>query len=109
MIVLDEADRMLDDKFAPLVTEILQATNREIQIVLVSATMTEHTLSLSKHFMRDPACILVKADELSLEGIRQFFVDCEDEMDKLHILDELYRHMNIQGTIIFCNTKRRVA
>jgi len=70
--------------------------------------MPSEVLEVSKCFMRDPIKILVKNEELTLEGIKQFFVsiDCEDW--KLDTLVDLYDTLSITQAVIFCNTRRKV-
>ena len=58
--------------------------------------------------MRNPATILVKRDELTLEGIRQFYVDVEKEDWKFETLVELYESLTIVQAVIFTNTRRKV-
>jgi len=58
--------------------------------------------------MRNPAIILVKNEELTLEGIRQFYISIEKDEWKLHTLLELYRNMEINQCIIYVNTKKKV-
>ena len=70
--------------------------------------MPQDVLDLSKKFMRDPVKILVKADELTLEGIKQFYVALGDDRDKLAVLLDLYREISTSQTIIFANTRRKV-
>ena len=69
MIVLDEADEMLSRGFKDQIYEIFQKLNTSIQVVLLSATMPADVLEVTKKFMRDPIPILVKKEELTLEGI----------------------------------------
>ena len=68
MIVLDEADEMLSRGFKDQIYEIFQKLNTSIQVVLLSATMPADVLEVTKKFMRDPIPILVKKEELTLEG-----------------------------------------
>ncbi|CAD6574094.1 MAG: translation initiation factor eIF4A [Tremellales sp. Tagirdzhanova-0007] len=72
MFCLDEADEMLSTGFKDSIYEIFQLLPAETQVVLLSATMPPDVLEVTKKFMRDPIRILVKRDELTLEGIRQF-------------------------------------
>lgn len=58
--------------------------------------------------MRDPIRILVKRDELTLEGIKQFFIAIEREEWKLDTLCDLYATLTITQAIIYCNTRRKV-
>jgi len=59
-------------------------------------------------FMRDPVRILVKKEELTLEGIRQFYIQIEREEWKLDTLCDLYETLTITQAVIFCNTRRKV-
>jgi len=72
MFCLDEADEMLSTGFKDSIYDIFQLLPADTQVVLLSATMPSEVLEVTKKFMRDPIRILVKRDELTLEGIRQF-------------------------------------
>ena len=108
MFVLDEADEMLNRGFKDQIYEIFRNLSPECQAVLLSATMPTEVLEVTKKFMRNPVEILVKRDELTLEGIRQFFVNVEREAWKYETLCDLYEAISITQAVIFCNTRRRV-
>lgn len=74
---LDEADEMLSRGFKDQIYEVFQFLPQDTQVVLLSATMPSDVLEVSKKFMRDPIRILVKRDELTLEGIKQFYIGKE--------------------------------
>lgn len=78
------------------------------QVVLVSATLPHEVLEMTHKFMTDPVRVLVKRDELTLEGIKQFFVAVEREEWKFDTLCDLYDTLTITQAVIFCNTKRKV-
>ena len=63
---------------------------------------------MTTKFMNDPVRILVKRDELTLEGIKQFFVAVEKEEWKFDTLCDLYDILTITQAVIFCNTKLKV-
>jgi len=84
------------------------STCRHVQVALFSATMAPDILDLTSKFMRDPVRILVKKDELTLEGIRQFYIAIEKEDWKLDTLCDLYETLTITQAIIYCNTRRKV-
>ena len=78
------------------------------QVILLSATMPQEVLEVTTRFMRDPVRILVKKEELTLEGIRQFYISVEREEWKLDTLCDLYETLTITQAVIFCNTRRKV-
>ncbi|KAI8909628.1 ATP-dependent RNA helicase eIF4A [Gorgonomyces haynaldii] len=108
MFVLDEADEMLSRGFKEQIYEVFQLLPPQVQVVLLSATMPADVLDVTKNFMNNPMRILVKRDELTLEGIKQFFVAVEKEDWKLDTLCDLYETVNVTQAVIFCNTKRKV-
>ncbi|GAM21646.1 hypothetical protein SAMD00019534_048210 [Acytostelium subglobosum LB1] len=109
MFVLDEADEMLSRGFKDQIYEIFRLLPPSIQVGLFSATMTEETLQITTKFMKDPVKILVKKDELTLEGIRQFYVNVGgQEKGKYDVLTDLYESLSITQAVIFCNTRRKV-
>lgn len=108
LIILDEADEMLSRGFKEQIYECFQYTPNDIQIALFSATMPLEVLYLTKKFMRDPVQILVKDKELTLDGIKQFYVYIEKEEHKLQTLFHLYESLTISQAIIFVNTRRKV-
>merc|ERR1711963_882258 len=81
--VLDEADEMLSRGFKDQIYDAFRHLNQEIQVILLSATMPQEVLEVTTRFMRDPVRILVKKEELTLEGIRQFYISVEREEWKL--------------------------
>jgi len=108
MFVLDEADEMLSRGFKDQIYDVFRFMPPEIQVVLLSATMPTDVLEVTQRFMRDPIRILVKKEELTLEGIRQFYIQVEREEWKLDTLCDLYETLTITQAVIFCNTRRKV-
>ena len=107
-LVLDEADEMLGKGFREQIYDVYRYLPPETQVVLVSATLPHDVLEMTHKFMTDPVRILVRRDELTLEGIRQFFVAVEKEEWKFDTLCDLYDTLTITQAVIFCNTKRKV-
>eukprot|EP00744_Colponema_vietnamica_P012667 GILI01017770.1.p2 GENE.GILI01017770.1~~GILI01017770.1.p2 ORF type:complete len:218 (-),score=51.68 GILI01017770.1:89-664(-) len=70
--------------------------------------MPAEIFAIPQRFMRNPIRILVKRDELTLDGIRQFFISVEKEDWKLDTLCDLYETLTITQAIIYCNTRRKV-
>uniref|UniRef100_A0A8C1TK18 RNA helicase n=1 Tax=Cyprinus carpio TaxID=7962 RepID=A0A8C1TK18_CYPCA len=108
MFVLDEADEMLSRGFKDQIYEIFQKLSTNIQVVLLSATMPADVLEVTTKFMREPVRILVKKEELTLEGIKQFYINVEREEWKLDTLCDLYETLTITQAVIFLNTRRKV-
>mmetsp|Transcript_72987 Transcript_72987/g.133509 ORF Transcript_72987/g.133509 Transcript_72987/m.133509 type:complete len:394 (-) Transcript_72987:204-1385(-) len=106
--VLDEADEMLSLGFKDQIYDIFQTLPSDVQVCLFSATMPPDILDMTTKFMRDTVQILVKKDELTLEGIKQFYVGIEKEEWKLETLCDLYETFTITQAIIYCNKRRKV-
>lgn len=108
LFVLDEADEMLSRGFKQQIQDIFKFLPGDIQISLFSATLPNEILQMTKHFMREPAKILVKNQELTLEGIRQYYIAVEKDEWKMEVLLNLYANLDINQALIYCNTKKRV-
>jgi len=108
MMVMDEADDMLREGFKEKMFDIYRYLPPRTQVVLCSATLTPQVLELTEKFMTDPVRILVKRDELTLEGIKQYFVAVEKEGYKFDTLTDLYDTLTITQAVVFCNTRAKV-
>jgi ATP-dependent RNA helicase len=108
MLVIDEADEMLNKGFKEQIYDIYRYLPPTTQVVLVSATLPQEVLIMTTKFMNEPVKILVKRDELTLEGIKQFFVAVEREEWKFDTLCDLYDTLTITQAVIFCNTRKKV-
>ena len=107
LFILDEADEMLSRGFKEQVYEIFQYITKECQVCLFSATMPDIALDISRKFMRDPIRILIDKENLTLEGIKQYYLGVEQENWKLATLFDLYEKLSISQSIIFVNSKRK--
>ena len=108
LLVLDEADEMLSAGFKEQVYNIFQFMPGSIQVALFSATMPPELSTLTSKFMRNPVNILVNADKLSLEGIKQYYVALESDHDKYETLKDIYSTISVNQCIIYCNNVKRV-
>jgi len=108
IFILDEADEMLSRGFKDQIYDVFQYLPSEVQVCLFSATMPNEILNITKRFMRKPVKILVKKEQLTLDGIKQFYVAVEKEEWKLDTLCDLYETLTITQAIIYCNTRRKV-
>merc|ERR1711934_1113827 len=104
----DEADEMLSRGFKDQIYDIFQLLPEKLQVGVFSATMPPEALEITRKFMNQPVRILVKREELTLEGIKQFYVNVEREEWKLDTLCDLYETLAITQSVIFCNTRRKV-
>ncbi|BEI85279.1 hypothetical protein CcaverHIS002_0506800 [Cutaneotrichosporon cavernicola] len=108
MLILDESDELLNKGFKDQIYDIYRYLPPATQVVIVSATLPHDVLEMTTKFMTEPIRILVKRDELTLEGIKQFFVAVEKEDWKFDTLCDLYDTLTITQAVIFCNTRRKV-
>jgi ATP-dependent RNA helicase len=108
MLILDESDELLNMGFKDQIYDVYRYLPPATQVVLLSATLPQDVLEMTSKFMTDPVRILVKRDELTLEGIKQFFVAVEKEEWKFDTLCDLYDTLTITQAVIFCNTRRKV-
>lgn len=109
LFILDEADEMLSYGFKDQIYNIMQFLNKDVQVCLFSATMPQELHALSEKFMRDPVKILVHAEQLTLEGICQYYVALDDDDGKFATLQDLFKTISMSQSIIYCNNVKRVA
>lgn len=108
VLCLDEADEMLQEGFLEQVQQLFRTVPEQAQACVFSATLPLAVMETTNKFMRDPVRVLVKREELTLKGIKQYFVALDQEEWKLDTLCDLYETMNVTQAIIYCNTKRKV-
>jgi translation initiation factor 4A len=109
LIVLDEADEMLSSGFKEQIYSIFQYLSNDIQITLFSATMPPTLYNLTEKFMRNPIKIIVKTEQLTLDGIKQYYISLDDDGQKYDTLKDLFSTFSVSQCIIYCNSVRRVA
>ena len=108
LLVIDEADEMLSSGFKEQMYKIFQFMPNNIQIGLFSATMPEDLQELTSKFLRRPVKILVKAAQLTLQGIAQYYINIEDDVQKYECLKDLFSSLSVSQAIIYCNSTKRV-
>lgn len=106
VVVLDEADRMLDMGFIDDITYILQLTPSQRQTALFSATIPFEVVQLAEGYMHNPERVLVSRDEIAVKEIEQV-VYIVDEENKYEALRSLVDQEKIGRGIVFCSTKRK--
>jgi len=107
-LVLDEADELLKDAFVQQIRFIVENIPSSTQICLFSATMSESCLKTAHKFMNEPNTIYVRKEQLTLEGINQYYVFTDNDKIKYDTIIDLYSSIIINQLIIYCNTKQRV-
>ena len=107
-LIMDEADELLGEGFQEQIRNIITYVGANSQIALFSATYNTDVLKLTKHFMNRPIHILVKNEELTLDGIKQYYVNVLNNQYKFETLCDIYSMLTISQTIIFCNSQRTV-
>ncbi len=128
MLVIDEADEMLGTSgesyrsnrrggeeeeggsggFLDQIFKIFRCMPNDIQVCLFSATMGKEFFDITKDFMRNPIEVLVKTEELTLDGIKQYSINVEQQKYKFDTLCELYGLLTINQSIIYCNSLKSV-
>lgn len=108
LFILDEADEMLSKGFKDQIYNIFQHFNQDIQVAIFSATMPPDVLELTNKFMKDPVKIILKNEELSLDGIQQYYLACVGDNDKFDMLKWLFSFVSVSQCIIYCNNVNRV-
>jgi translation initiation factor 4A len=108
LVVIDEADEMLSAGFSEQLNNIFHHFGANIQVVLFSATLPENIMEITNEFMHTPVTITVKTEQLTLEGISQYFVAIDNDQQKYATLKDLYSYFSLSHCIIYCNSKNRV-
>eukprot|EP00049_Salpingoeca_infusionum_P016314 m.332152 g.332152 ORF g.332152 m.332152 type:complete len:422 (-) comp16056_c0_seq24:4043-5308(-) len=105
VVIFDEADELLSQGFVETVQEIFKTLPSTVQAVLVSATMPADLVTFSDKILREPVRVLIKPSEVKVGNIRQHFIDCRRDEEKLEVIQDLYKVMSVSVCIIFVNRK----
>ena len=106
MFVMDEADKLLSEDFVPTIEQLISKLHAERQIMLLSATFPVTIRSFKDKFLTKPY-IANLMDELTLKGVTQYYAYV-DEAQKVHCLNTLFQRLQINQSMIFCNSVNRV-
>ena len=104
LLVVDEADEMLSTSFQIQIKSIIQMIPKSTQICLFSATMPIEVVDLTKKFMDNPLNILVKKEEVTLDGIKQYFINVDQEKWKVETFCDLYNMISVGQSMVYVNT-----
>lgn len=107
VLVMDEADQMLEDRFQEQVVEILKlGFPQQTRIALFSATMPPDIIKFTNGILTDPVHILIPAEDVTLEGIKQYYVSLDQPEWKFDVLCDVYAQLPINQAIIYCNKRQ---
>ncbi|OCF57866.1 ATP-dependent RNA helicase dhh1 [Kwoniella mangroviensis CBS 10435] len=106
IFVMDEADKLLSEEFTPVIEQLLNLCPQERQVMLFSATFPWNVKEFSDRHMVQPFEVNLM-DELTLKGVTQYYAYVE-ERQKVHCLNTLFSKLQINQSIIFCNSTNRV-
>jgi ATP-dependent RNA helicase DeaD len=107
MLILDEADEMLNMGFREDIETIIESIENERQTLLFSATMPKAILEIIDEYQREPEIVKVIHKELTVPNVNQMYIEVK-EKDKLEVLTRLIDVYNPKLSIVFCNTKKKV-
>ena len=108
LIILDEADEMLSAGFKEQVYNIFQHLNSDVQVCLFTATLPDGINTIIEKITRNPMKISVKREQLTLEGISQYYIAVNDDREKYTTLKNFFSFITLSHTIIYCNSIKRV-
>ena len=107
-LIMDEADQMLEDRFYKQVMCILEmGFPKTTKVALFSATMPQEVIDVANKLLQNPVRILIPPEDVTLDGIKQFCVLLEKEDWKYDVLCDIYKQLNINQAIIYCNKRQR--
>ena len=109
LLILDEADEMLSSGFKDQVYNIFDLLPKNIQKALFSASMPPTITELTSKFVTNPVKIIVKSEQLTLEGIKQYYVNLDNDAMKYETLKDLFSTFSVAQCIIYCNSVSRVS
>ncbi len=107
MMILDEADEMLDMGFREDIESILQDMPEERQTILFSATMSKPILNITQKFQKNPVLVKVVKKELTNDNIEQVYFEVKPKA-KVEVMARLIDLYDLKLMLVFCNTKRKV-
>ena len=107
ILVLDEADKLLEDGFREQLKDIMMLIPKNCQVCLFSATYPQEVLDLTTYFLKDPIKILIEKEKISVDVIKNFYIDVGYEDNKYTKLTDLYQKVTVCQAVIFVNTVRK--
>ena len=106
-LVLDEVDVMLSADFRDSMYDIVRALPSDTQILLASATYTQEVHEVADKILNTPVKVVIPQADVTLTGIKQFYVDCGADHHKFDVLLDLYQTLSLSQSVIFVNSRRK--
>ena len=108
VLIMDEADQMLEDRFKEQVMCILGlGFPQQTRVSLFSATMPQEVIDIANEILQNPVKILIPPEDVTLDGIKQYYVDVENDEWKYDALADIYGNLTINQAIIYCNKRQK--
>jgi superfamily II DNA/RNA helicase len=108
VLILDEADQMLEDRFQDQIMELLKLGFPDTtRVCLFSATWPPEIVKFTDGILQDPVRILIEQKQVPLDGIKQYFVSLDQDEWKFEVLCDIYAQLHINQAMIFCNKQSR--
>lgn len=106
LLVVDECDELLTGSFKDEIKRILEGLSQNIQICLFSATLNNDVVVLASVILDNPVQILIKKEKMTLDGIKQTYVEVQNQDEKLKVLIEMLQTIQVPQFIVYVNTKK---
>lgn len=107
MLIIDEADEMLSMGFIEQINEIISKLDPNTQVCFFSATLPEQIIAMTDQALQNPVRILVKNENITLEGINQYHMKCKDDDEKLQAILTLLENSSLSQCFVYFNSKDR--
>jgi len=106
LLIIDECDELLSGSFKEEIKKILEGLSENVQICLFSATLNSDVLAASKVLLNNPVQILIKKEKMTLDGIKQTYIEIQNPQDKLKVLVEMLQTIQVPQFIVYVNSKK---
>ena len=106
LLIIDECDELLSGSFKDEIKKIFEALSENVQICLFSATLNNDVVVLANVILNKPIQILIKKEKMTLEGIKQTYIEIQNQEDKMKVLIEMLQTIQVPQFIVYVNTKK---
>lgn len=106
LLIIDECDELLSGSFKEEIKRILEELSENVQICLFSATLNNDVVVLANVILNKPVQILIKKEKMTLEGIKQTYIEIQNPEDKIKVLIDMLQTIQVQQFIVYVNTKK---